>query len=118
MTPERGCTIYAEFGARPCREGEICDCARNQIPPVAVACATPAGLGSSAAAQEVEGIAPRPAEHSISEQRAVKVMAAHARLAANAQSQGDPERRKRLIAAQGEILFTAGLQLMLEGGGK
>jgi hypothetical protein len=40
---------------------------------------------------------------------------AHARLAANAEANGDPDRRRRLIQQQGEILFAAGLQLMLEG---
>lgn len=86
----------------------------QEIPPVAASCVTPAG-GSSAAAQGGEGLAPRSAEPTTSEQRAIRQIMAHARLAANAEANGDPDRRRRLIQQQGEILFAAGLQLMLEG---
>lgn len=75
--------------------------------------------GPAAAAPGAEGgdvaAAPRSAPSTLALQSAIRLMANHGRLAAAAAARGDKAREKRLLVQQGEILMTAGLQLIQEG---
>lgn len=86
-----------------------------RIAPAAARTTPQAAAGTLAAALGGEACSSRPA-HTKARDRAIKVMADHARLVAKDAAAGDKLRTRALLVQQGEVLVMAGIQLMREGG--
>ena len=93
-----------------------------RIAPAAARTTPQADAGALAAALGGEACSSRPA-HTKARDRAIKVMADHARLVAKDAAGGDKVRTRALLVQQGEVLVQqgevlvmAGIQLMREGG--